>query len=315
MTPIRRPVTGNATPAVSRRLRWCLLAGLLGLAVALNPLLPLDTQAQVQQPGAPAFLPGAQVQRPGAPAYPPAAAQVQQPAAQVQQPVAPLAAGPSSPLDEPVRLVAEARQMYQKVHDYTCTMIKQERVNGQLQPENIIAVKLRNQPFSVYMRWSAPRESAGQEVCFVHGRNNNQMRVHANGILGVAGFVSIDPRDPKVMQNSRHTIYEAGLGNTIERMARAWDEERRAGKTQARIAEYEYAKRRCVRVETYYTERVPQAYCWRSVVYFDKENKLPIRTEAYDWPRAGVPGGDLLESFSHIDLRFNVGLTDAAFNY
>jgi hypothetical protein len=219
-------------------------------------------------------------------------------------------------MDQPLRCVAEARQTYQRVKDYTCTMIKQERVGGKLQPENVIAVKFRNPPFSVYMKWSAPKESAGQEVCFVQGRNNDQMRVHATGLGSIVGFVSIDPRDPKVMQNSRHTIYEAGLGNLIERLARSWEEDRRIGKTQSRVAEYDYNKRRCVRVETYHTERIPQAYCWRSVVYFDQQTKLPIRTETYDWPRqGGPPGGDLLETFSYIDLRFNVGLNDTAFNY
>ena len=111
-----------------------------------------------------------------------------------------------------------------------------------LQPENIIAVKFRNQPFSIYMKWSAPREFVGQEVCFVQGRNQGMMRVHASGLLGVAGFVAIDPHDPKVMQNSRHTIYEAGMGNMIEQLGRAWEEDRRVGKTQTRIAEYEYNK-------------------------------------------------------------------------
>jgi hypothetical protein len=221
----------------------------------------------------------------------------------------------ASPMDQPLRIVAEARQSFQKVRDYTGTLIKQERINGQLQAENLIGVKFRNQPFSVYMKWYGPKDVAGQEVCFVQGRYNNMMRVRPTGLLGAAGFVSIDPRDPKVTQHSRHTIHEAGIGYTIERLARTWDEARRQGKTQARINDYEYNKRRCLRVETYYTERVPQAYAWRGVVYFDQETKLPIRTETYDWPRPGVPGGDLLESFSYIDLRFNVGLTDAAFNY
>jgi hypothetical protein len=170
------------------------------------------------------------------------------------------------------------------------------------------------------MKWSAPRDFLGQEVSFVQGRNKDNrnkemMRVHASGLLGAVGFVSIAPDDPKVMQNSRHTIYEAGMGNLIERLGRSWEENRRGGKTQARLAEYEYNKRRCIRVETYHTERLPQAYSWRAVVYFDRETKLPIRTENYDWPTQAVPGGDLLETFSYIDMRFNLGLTDAAFNY
>jgi hypothetical protein len=49
-------------------------------------------------------------------------------------------------------------------------------------------------------------------------------------------------------------------------------------------------------------------------VYVDKDLRLPVRVEVYDWPaRNGDPRGELLECYSYINLRFNVGLTDAAF--
>ena len=52
------------------------------------------------------------------------------------------------------------------------------------------------------------------------------------------------------------------------------------------------------------------------MVFFDKENRLPIRVENYDWPRAGgTQGGDLLEEYSYADLRLNVGLGDQHFNF
>ena len=52
----------------------------------------------------------------------------------------------------------------------------------------------------------------------------------------------------------------------------------------------------------------------RSIVYFDKENHLPIRAENYDWPHPPVdPNGGLVESYSYVNLRLNVGLSDALF--
>ena len=49
-------------------------------------------------------------------------------------------------------------------------------------------------------------------------------------------------------------------------------------------------------------------------MYFDKELKLPVRVEVYDWPTPnGNPKGELLECYSYINLKFNLGLTDAAF--
>jgi hypothetical protein len=223
----------------------------------------------------------------------------------------------ASVMDEPLRLIASASQSYQQVRDYTCLFVKRERIRGQLQPENLVEMRVRSQPFSVYLRWLSPLDSAGQEACYVAGRNNGQMRVHSTGLAGVVGFVSLDPRDPRVAQNSRHTITEAGIGNLIGRFAQRWELERRLNRTQVRVAEYTYDRRPCTRVETIHADNAGgQFYTYRSVLYFDRETRLPVRVEAYDWPRpGGTPGGELLESYSYAHLRLNVGLDDRAFNY
>ena len=101
-------------------------------------------------------------------------------------------------MDAPLRLIHEAQQAYRNVQDYTCLLVKRERTNGRLPPENVMEMKVRTQPFSVYLRWLQPRTEAGQEVCYVAGRNNGKMRVHPKGMLGsVAGFISLDPNDPR----------------------------------------------------------------------------------------------------------------------
>jgi hypothetical protein len=157
----------------------------------------------------------------------------------------------------------------------------------------------------------------GQEACYVAGRNNGMMRVHSTGLLGVVGFVSMEPRDPRALEASRHAITEAGIGNLIDRYGQAWELENRLNRTQVRIQEYEVGGRRCMRVETVHADNANrQIPFYRSIVYFDKQNHLPIRVENYDWPRPGVdPAGALVESYSYLDLRLNVGLSDAAFTH
>ncbi len=219
------------------------------------------------------------------------------------------------PLDQPIAWLNDARRAYASIHDYTCTLVTRETVRGMLQDENVIAFKARTQPFSVSMRWIAPAKLRNQEVCFVLGRNNNKMRVKSVGASKLVGFVSVDPKDHRVFEHSRHDIYEAGLGSLIEQTLVHWDTERKINKTRVSVAEYNYNNRACLRIETTRTERRPEFYCYRSVLYLDKESKLPLRTENYDWPRAGgPPDGDLIEMFSYVDLRFNVGLSDADFN-
>jgi hypothetical protein len=55
---------------------------------------------------------------------------------------------------------------------------------------------------------------------------------------------------------------------------------------------------------------------YRSVVYFDRENSLPIRVENYDWPRKpSDTAGELVECYSYADLKLNIHLKDDVFNH
>ena len=222
---------------------------------------------------------------------------------------------PEMPLDQPLRLLAAAQQTYNQVQTYECLLISQERVNGNLLPEKVMQMTFRKNPLSVYMKWLAPKEDVGQEVCYVAGRNQNKMRVLSPKAKWL-GWLSIDVNDPQVMQHSRHKITEAGFGNWLERYAVSWTAERTMGKTQVQVAEYDYNKRRCTRVETIHTVRERTFYCYRNVLYFDNETHLPIRMECYDWPRqGGPPEGELLECFSYVNINFNVAVPEAVFTH
>ena len=226
------------------------------------------------------------------------------------------AAATTSPMDEPVRLIHEAQQAYQQVRDYTCILIKNENASQQTVYHQI-EMKVRVQPFSVYLRWLAPRSEVGQEVCYVAGRNEGKMRVHPKGVLGAVGFISLDPNDPRVRQTSKRSITEAGIGNMIERFARAWENERRLNlTTEVSVAEYAYDGRRCIRAETRHPTNPDGHFLYyRDVVYFDKETHLPIRLEFYDWPRQQGDTGKLVEVYSFTKMRINVGLGDEVFNH
>ncbi|GIW80215.1 MAG: hypothetical protein KatS3mg105_2022 [Gemmatales bacterium] len=250
-----------------------------------------------------------------APRYPPAAANARSASPAYRPGHTSTTASARSPLDDPLRLLAEAGRSYQNVRDYTCRLIKQERINGKLQPLNLINLKMRTQPFSVSMQWVAPKHMAGQEVVYVDGWYDGMMRVHPAGMLRFVNFVSVHPDDPRTKSESRHNIREAGIGHLISHFHRRWTTERQLQRTQVRIADYNYANRTCTRVETIHKDSagglIPDH---RNVVYFDKQTRLPIRVECYDWPkRGGTPGGELLETYSYVDLQFNVGLRDDIF--
>jgi hypothetical protein len=222
----------------------------------------------------------------------------------------------TSVLDEPLRLIALARRAYARLDDYTCTLIKRERLEGRDGlSESVIHMMVRTRPFRINLRWQEPRDLAGQEACYVEGGNNGKMRVRASGLLGAVGFVTLDLDDARARKNSRHSINEAGLGNLIERYASRWEEEKRTGRTEVHIAAYEYNKRRCTRVETVHPGEPDSRFAfYRSVVYFDQESNLPMRVECYDWPRSPTDKGQAVEVYSYVNLRVNVGLGDEPFS-
>ena len=299
-TRAKARVAGTRSPNEIRLGRWCYygVVGVLGL-VLLGAGQPPISAPPPAQPSAPQPMP------PGATGVSPVGATTQAPAQK------------ASPMDTPLRLIHEAQQAYQSVQDYTCLLIKRERINGRLPPDNVMEMKVRTQPFSVYLRWLQPRSEAGQEVCYVAGRNDGKMRVRAKGVLSVAGFISLDPNDPRARQSSRRSITEAGIGNMIERFARAWENERRLNLTaDVHVAEYEYNRRRCMRVEILHPNNGNGHFLYyRDVIYFDKETHLPIRLEFYDWPRVDGDTGQLVEVYSFANMRLNVGLGDNVFNH
>jgi hypothetical protein len=219
-------------------------------------------------------------------------------------------------LDQAIAWMAEAKRNYQAVvRDYTCIFVSRENIKGRMNEDHFIQLKFRSQPYSAYMKWLGPKRLAGQELAFVQGKNNNKLRVHSKGVLGVAGFVTIDVEDPRVREHSRHSIYEAGLGNLIDMTIRSYDQDKKMGRTQTRIAEYDFDNRHCYRIESVRAERLPNSYAYRSVIYLEKNSKYPLRNENYHWPVAGgSAGGELMESFSYTNLQFNVGLKDQDFD-
>jgi hypothetical protein len=220
-----------------------------------------------------------------------------------------------SQLDQPIAWLHEAKRNYAVVKDYTCFLMTQENVKGKLLEPNVIQFKMRTEPFSVYMNWRDPKDLKGQEVIYVAGKNNNKMKVKSSKFGGpLLGWMSIDVNDPRVLQNSRHTILEAGIGNMIDQNLKYWEIARRMGKSKAKVEGYNCNGRECVRVEVTSLARSSESYCYRTVIFLEKDSKIPIRMENYDWPRqGGNPAGELLEMFSYSQLQFNVGLRDADF--
>ena len=218
-------------------------------------------------------------------------------------------------LDQPLQLAYKARDKFRTIQDYTCVLVKQERIDGELLPMEYVQMKARPRPFSVYLKWLKPYE--GREAIYVAGHNDGKILVHSTGVEKVVGgTVALDPRGDMAMENSRHVITEAGLGNLIDQLVTRWEAEKKLGQTEAVVKNNAKVDTRvCWCVKTTHPHDPRRYSYYRSRVFFDKEHGLPIRFEGYDWPRRGsAPDGDLVEVYTYRDLKFNVALSAADFS-
>lgn len=119
------------------------------------------------------------------------------------------------------------RQLYQKaagrwasIDSYMVRLKRREMIAGKAQPEELILVKFRKEPFSVYFKWLGP-QAQGREVVYVKGRHDNQINtLTAAGDVPLmpAGMVfKSAPDSPLVRSRCRYPITEAGFGSTIQR--------------------------------------------------------------------------------------------------
>ncbi len=232
------------------------------------------------------------------------------------------AAGPRDALEDPKHLrdwaQAAVADIKKNIHDYTAVFSKRERSGGELGPVQMMFLKVRQKPFSVYMHFLAPEDRKGDEAIYVEGRNGGNLLGHTTGVTNaVFGTVSLPPDSLIATRGQRHPITEVGLLHLTQLLLEAADRE--AKRDVSRIRTLPGAKlngRPCLCIEAiipFPTPAHPQN-SQMARIFIDQKLNLPIRYEQYDW--SGVAGDrpELVEQYTYLDLKVNVGLTDADFD-
>ncbi len=227
------------------------------------------------------------------------------------------------PLDPALDIAYRALDnMHRNVRDYTATLVKRERVNNMLGDAYFMDIKVRNErttangvvPFSVYMYFKKPRGVEGREVIYVKGRNDGKLIAHEGGI-GSLVTVQLEPTSALAMKGNRYPIYEAGLENLIVKLIEKAERDKSAGD-----CEVEYRQgakingRTCTLIQVKHdVKRAPYDF-HIAQVFVDDELQIPVRYCAFEWPT--TPGGEpvLLEEYSYINVKLNVGLSERDFD-
>ena len=92
------------------------------------------------------------------------------------------------------------------------------------------------------------------------------------------------------------------------------ERDRAAGMCEVRYTDdAKVNKRPCSLIEVKHSERKHPYEFYVAKVYIDSELQMPVRYESFDWPEGGGRP-KVLEQYTYINIRPNVGLTDADFS-
>ena len=220
------------------------------------------------------------------------------------------------PLMPALRWARQGLPAVEAIQDYTCTLVKRERIGNALGEDQYVALKVRHKPFSVYLGFLAPASLRGQECIWVDGANNGKMWAHGTGMQDkLFGTVSLSPDANLAMRGQRYPLTQIGILNLTRRLIEVASEDVKYGECEVKY--FKGAKindRVCTCVQVVHP--VPRKNFLFNVarIFVDDNLNIPVRYEAYDWPK--MPGGqpEMIEAYTYVNMRLNAGLTDADFD-
>ena len=202
------------------------------------------------------------------------------------------------------------------IRDYSCTIVKRERIDGKLGEHEYMFCKIRQQPFSVYLYFLGPDAVKGQEVLYVAGSNEGNMLAHAgSGVRAMVGTVSLKPQSMLAMAGNRYPVTEIGVENLAKRLVEVAEHDKQFGECDVNF--YPNAKvngRICTCVQVVHPVPRRNFRFHLARVFIDDELTVPIRYEAYDWPQEAGGQPVLLEEYTYMNVKTNNGFTDADFD-
>lgn len=250
---------------------------------------------------------------PNAPAVPIVPVAGQRGSAEEEPPAA------TRPSTDPIRMLYErAARRWAGIDSYVVRLRRREVIGTKKGAEELMLVKFRKQPWSVYFKWLGPT-AKGREVTFSKGRYGNQIHtLTARGdipFVGAGMRINTDPDSAMVKARSRRSITEAGFGNTIAQFGRLVADHERGNTTRGTL-KYQGSVRRAEFTRP--LEAVVQTIApgadpllpggGQRQWYFDTELHLPMLILALD------DSGREVEYYCHDRFEYPVRLDDDDFD-
>ena len=215
-----------------------------------------------------------------------------------------------------ILLLEKGETFLKDAHSYSATFAKRERIDGELSDTQVMRMKIRNAPYSVYMKWLVGDK--GRQVLYVEGENDNRMTVKLGGLKGrFLPAINLDPYGSRAMAASRHPITEAGILQIVKKMLKNRREDlyRMDDLTFCYRDDKSYNNRSCYQFEVEYANKQACERYRKCTVLIDQEFGVPVSITNYGWLNDTEPYSEdtLIEEYAFTELQFGERL--AAVNF
>jgi hypothetical protein len=214
-------------------------------------------------------------------------------------------------------MLAAAKTKLAGVPTMSAVFHKQERIDGKLQSVNVMDLKVRHAPLSIYMKWQSP--DPGQQLIWREGRHEGKILVSPVGWKKkVMPLAKLDPTGEMALSFSRRPVNNAGVWTFAERLAALVDEElTRDPAVQVKMSEGDEISGRPCALFTFEHPQPSLIVPFQKVsIYIDQVLGVPVSCEHYRYHDAGgKPEPQLEESYLFSDLVLGVDLSDADFDH
>lgn len=216
-----------------------------------------------------------------------------------------------SKLDPAIKVAQSALSSARQIPAYEATFTKRELVRNTMM-FHTAQVKVRQRPFSVYMRFRGQHD--GREALYVQGRNDGNLLAHDSGLKALVGTIALNPNSPMAMEESRYPITQMGIVNLIQPIITQWQAESKFQDVELKY--YPQAKlgaMQCKVIETSHKNRKQGVRFHTTRLYIDRSTNLPVRVEQYGFTSQGQKGA-ILEEYTYSNIKVNQNLNDFDFD-
>lgn len=225
-------------------------------------------------------------------------------------------------LERKLAAVKQGIEFLKKTPDYTAQFNKQELVSDELSDEQQIFMKVRHEPFSIYLKWLSGE--VGREVLFVDGANDGEMIVRSGGWKGRLGPMSLDPDGSLAMREARYPVTKAGLLE-LALMIEEFHVTDLATSNFTRceqLVDQDFDGRSCHCYLLEYKDAAGSPIYRKSITLIDKEWSIPVYIKNFTWPTPDLAAADetaldegtLIECYSYAEVKFRQQLANSEFD-